>query len=150
MAFEAIENLSKPSAGKCPEDGVRIIARKLGRPAKAGGGHSFYISISIGPKLARAIALHAETHRVRMLFGTGPDAGKIMVSVDNAGGNFGAKRNKAGGYALTINGTSAKGLFACEFPEFSEAKIDAIRPENGQPKHFVFKASKEMLAVDDD
>lgn len=85
-----------------------------------------------------------------MLFGTGSDAGKIMISVDNTAGNFAAKRSKSGCYSVTINELSAKDLFALDFPEFCEAKIDAIRPENGKPPQFVFKATKEMLAVEDD
>lgn len=150
MPFELIDNLKKPAAAKCPEDGVRVMARKLGRPGKAGGGIARYIAITIGARLARSISLHAADHRVRMLFGTGSDAGKIMVSVDNTAGNFAAKRSKSGAYTVTINELPAKDLFALEFPEFCEAKIDAIRPENGKPPQFVFKASKEMLEVEDD
>lgn len=91
----------------------------------------------------------ADDHRVRVLFGTGSDAGKLQISVDNSGGNFPTKRNKKGNYALTINAASADGLFALEFPVFTVEKCEAVRPENGQPPHFVFKASVPMLAVPD-
>lgn len=91
----------------------------------------------------------AAEHRLRLLFGTGPDAGKVMVSVDNETGKFLAKRDKQGRYALAINAATAEGLFALEFPTFAVPSIEAIRCDNGKPPHFVFRASKEMLEVED-
>jgi hypothetical protein len=147
MPFESIEFVGKPAPGSCPADGVRITARKMGRK---GGGVSRYIALAIGPELARKLSLHAPEHRVRLLFGSGPDAGKIMISVDNAGGRFAAKRTKPGGYWVTINEQTAEGLFALEFPPHSVRAVEAVRPVNGQPPHAVFKASAAMLAVDDE
>lgn len=51
---------------------------------------------------------------------------------------------------LTINRAAADGLFSLDFAAFTIDRIEAIRPENGQPPMFVFKATAEMLAVDDD
>lgn len=82
-----------------------------------------------------------------MLFGTGEDAGKIMVAVDQALGKFTAKRSKKGHYALTINAASAEGLFALEFPAFTVAEVECFHPQ-GLPPHCVFAASAEMLAAD--
>ncbi len=85
---------------------------------------------------------------VRLLFGRDADAGMIRVSVDNETGKFAAKRTARGEYVLTVNQATAEGRFALEFAAFTVAPIEAIRPVNGQPPHFVFKASKAMLAVD--
>ncbi|RDV06406.1 hypothetical protein DXH95_02985 [Sphingorhabdus pulchriflava] len=117
---------------------------------KWGGGAAQYIRLQIGRDLARKISLSQAAHRVRLLFGTGSDAGKLQLSVDNEAGNFAVKRNKSGGYSLTINSQTADGLFSLQFPAFAVERCEAIRPENGKPPHFVFNASDEMLRVDDD
>lgn len=114
-----------------------------------GGGQVRYIQLSIGANLAKAIALTQDAHQLRLLFGTGADAGKIMVSVDNTAGRFRAARGKAGHYTATINAATADGLFALEFPAFTVAGVEAVRPVNGKPPHFVFKASADMLSVED-
>ena len=151
MAFNIIENITKSSsAGQTiPVAGVKVTARKLTRAAKMGGGEVRFIRIEIGALLATAISLVDADRNVHVLFGTDCDAGKLAISVDNVAGDFKAKRNKSGGYALTISQASADGLFALEFPTFTIDKCEAIRPENGKPPQFVFKASAEMLAVDD-
>lgn len=150
MAFEVIENCKKVyKKTAVSEMGVRVAARAVSRAARVGGGHARYIKVTIGAKLARAISLTQEKHNVRLAFGTEADAGKIHVSVDNATGGFPSKRDKSGNYSLTINKETADGLFALEFPEFAMDNIEAIRPSNGQPPHFVFKASAPMLAVED-
>lgn len=87
--------------------------------------------------------------RLRLLFGTGEDAGKVRVSPDQAGGLFTAKRDKRGNYALTINEATAEGLFALDFPAFTEERIEPLRPQNGQPPFFVFHPSAAMLKVED-
>ena len=148
MAFEDIECVkpASPSAPKCPADGVSVSCRKLGG---CGGRQISYLRIVIGAKLARQISLTQDMHRLRLLFGTGSDAGLIQVSVDNAAGKFAAKRSKEGSYALTVNAATADGLFSLSFPPFQRAGLEAIRPENGKPPHFVFKASAEMLKLED-
>jgi hypothetical protein len=149
MAWETIEAVKPQSASAvaCPDDGVKVTSRSLGT---RGGGVARYISLTIGAKLARGIALGAPEHKLRLMFGTGDDAGKIAVSVDQEAGRFLAKRNKRGGYALTINAATAEGLFSLTFPAFTVSRCEAIRPTNGQPPRFVFKASAEMLKVDDE
>lgn len=150
MAFEIIENCKKIYAkASTPENGVRVTARKITRSERFGGGYIQFIRVVIGAKVARGISLTKEAHNIRLAFGTDADAGKIQVSVDNAEGGFPAKRDKAGNYSLTINKDTADGLFALEFPEFTVDHTEAIRPENGKPPYFVFKASAPMLAVED-
>lgn len=151
MAFEDIDCIRPASGGKTrvPAKGVAVSVRRLGVAPRAGGGHRSYIRLCIGADLARGISLTQPEHRLRLLFGTGEDAGKVRVSVDNATGKFLAKRSKRGDYALTINADTAAGLFSLTFPAFTDDRCEALRPTNGQPPHFVFKASAEMLAVDD-
>lgn len=76
MSFEAIDNLQAPKIAKtaCPENGMRVSARTAGRPASRGGGKTAYIVITIGAKLAKALSLSLPEGRVRVLFGSGPDA----------------------------------------------------------------------------
>lgn len=147
MAFEDIDvvNPKKTTPSKVPSDGVLVQSRRL---SSRSGKEVHYIRIAIGAKLAKAISLVIEECRVRLAFGTGPDAGLIQVSVDNSTGKFIAKRTAKGDYALTINEATADGRFALEFEAFTRSPVEAIRPENGKPPHFVFKASREMLAVD--
>lgn len=150
MAFEVIENCKKVySKATTPESGVKVTSRKMSRAAKFGGGVYQFIRVAIGAKIARSISLTQENHNIRLAFGTDADAGKIQVSVDNAEGGFPARRDKGGNYSLTINKDTADGLFALEFPEFTVAHCEAIRPENGKPPYFVFKASAPMLEVED-
>lgn len=147
MAFEDITPIGKPATSKrtVPPKGVAIMARRLGLRH---GGIARYIAVTVGPELARGISLTQPEHRVRLLIGSGGDAGKVQVSVDNAGGKFRAKRAKSGCYQITINAATADGRFALEFPAFTET-CEAIRPQNGQPPHFVFHPSAAMLAVED-
>lgn len=148
MAFEEIACVSPAKAGgkKSPPNGVAVTARKLGTRS---GKQIHYIRIEIGAVLARGIALTQDNHRLRLLFGTGSDAGKVQVSVDNAAGKFAAKRTRSGSYVITINAATADGRFALTFDPFTDGPCEPIRPQNGQPPHFVFKASAGMLAVED-
>ena len=148
MAWESIQAIKPqaPSSAACPDDGVKVMSRSLGTRS---GGVARYISLTIGPKLAKGIALASDQHSLRLLFGTGDDAGKIAVAVDHQEGKFLAKRNKSGAYVTTINAATAAGLFSLTFAPFTVGRCEAIRPSNGQPPRFVFKASAEMLAVDD-
>lgn len=149
MAFEDIDVIKPKAAGAptVPVDGVMVRACRVAR--RNGGGLTRYIRLAIGSKLARSISLTQPEHGVRLLFGTGTDAGKLQLSVDNEAGKFRAKRNKGGGYFLTINAATAEGMFALDFPAFTRTGVEALRPQNGQPPHFVFKAADEMLKVDE-
>ncbi|MGN6596109.1 hypothetical protein [Sphingopyxis terrae] len=128
---------------------MRISSRglKISRGGKA-KGETRFIKIGIGKDLARKLALTGENVGVRLLFGNAENAGKIKISVDATTGNFTAKRDASGNYNLTINKASADGRFALDFPAFSINVVEALRPQNGQPPHCIFKASAEMLAVD--
>lgn len=150
MAWDAIDNLKlgNPSVA-VPDMGVRVAARALKLRKGGGTGVTRYIRVTLGAGLAKKLSMLTEAIGVRLLFGTGSDAGKIAISVDATTGNFLAKRDKAGRYALTINAASADGLFALDFPVFTVAAAEAVRPENGQPPRAIFKASDAMLAVED-
>lgn len=150
MSWETIEALGPPKAAAVPPRGIRVTVR-AGRPPTRSGGfgaRTRFIMIAVGEELAKAVAFHLDVQPVRLMFGAGGDAGKIAVSADMAG-KFRAKRARAGFYNITINQRTADGLFSLDFPAFAEDRCEAIRPENGQPPKFIFKASAEMLAVED-
>ncbi len=149
MAWDSIENVKpvNPSVA-VPDLGIRVTARSLKSRGKA-SEPTRYIRLTLGVGLAKRLSLLNDVAGVRLLFGTGGDAGKIAISVDATTGNFQAKRDKAGRYAVTINAATAQGRFALDFPAFTVPVVEAVRPENGQPPRAVFKASPAMLAVDD-
>lgn len=148
MAFEEIERVG-PVTGlnAVPPDGLRVSARRLG--GRGGGGEVRYIKLDLGAQLARRLSLTQERHNLKLAFGTGEDAGKIMLSVDNADGRFVAARNKHGSYAATINAASADGLFSLSFPTFAVLDVSVSPSANGNPPRCVFKASTQMLDVED-
>jgi hypothetical protein len=149
MPFEMIENLAPPKVNAVvPPDGLAVKACTMSRK---GGGSTSYIRLALGARLSKRLGFHQPTHGVQLLFGTGKDAGKVCVSVNNAGAQFTVTRNKRNGYyVLTINRRTADGLFAENFPPFSITHLEVIGPDNGQPKHTVFPASPEMLKVEDE
>ena len=148
MPFEDIDcvNPAPVKLDALPPKGVRLRPGKMTR--KGGGDPTRYIRLTIGKDLARAASLTLPVHKLRLLFGTGDDAGKIMVAVDQERGRFSAKRSKAGDYALTINAASAEGLFALEFPVFCVIDVAVDRAPHC-PASFTFTASADMLAVAD-
>lgn len=149
MAWENIDNVkSATAAASCPVDGVAVRARALNfkgkRPAR-------WIEITIGQALARDLRLPSDRGEcnVRLLFGTGADAGRIAISADQAGGRFAARKTRRGDWRISIGATAAGGLFSLAFEPFTRAGLEATRPENGQPPMVAFKASDAMLAGDD-
>jgi hypothetical protein len=148
MSWESIDNV-KPTKNTTPPHGLRISSRGLNviRGGKA-RGETRFIRIHIGKDLARKLGLTGENVGVRLLFGSAENVGRIKISVDATTGNFNAKRDAVGNYNLTINKASAEGRFALDFPPFNINAVEALRPQNGQPPHCIFKASAEMLAVD--
>ncbi len=147
MAWETIEKI-KPQYSKmaCPPDGVAVSTRAL---AARSGGLNRYIVIKVGKTLARAARFTQKPQRVRLMFGSGADAGKIAVVIDQQTGTFIAKEQGAGDWLITVSARDAAGLFSLNFPRFEIRAVEAIRPENGQPPMFAFKASPEMLAADE-
>lgn len=144
MGWETIENVKPPAATKptVPPHGVVVSSRAVLNGLR-------YIAVRIGADLARAAKFHLPQQQVRLMFGSGADAGKIAVAVD-MGGGFLAKKQKSGAYQITINRAAADGLFNLNFPAFVIDRCEAIRPDNGQPPMFTFRASAAMLEVDDE
>ena len=70
-----------------------------------------------------------------------------LLCVDQERGKFKAARKGDGAYSLSINGASAEGLFALEFPAFTVETAEVVRPPN-LPPVATFTASPEMLAAD--
>lgn len=146
MAWNEIENL-KPISGfdALSPKGVQVSARKMGS-RKEGGGTTRYIRIRIGKDLAKAISMVGDHTALRLLLGSGAEAGQIGLTADLQRGKFRAKRAKDGSYALTINAASAEGRFALEFAPFAVLDVQVVRPPNLAPIA-MFAASAEMLAA---
>lgn len=105
------------------------------------------MKISVGAELARRLVWKSETIRCALAFGSGRDAGKIRVAIDMTAGQFMARRDARGNYALTLNAKTCEGLFALEFPEFAVPEIAPVEAM-GTPPALVFAASAEMLAAE--
>lgn len=146
MAFEEIDNL-KPVSGldACPSDGLRVWPRKFA----AKTGLKRWIQIAIGVGLARRLALTLPQQLLRVLFGTGEDAGQLLIAADQTAGKFLAKRDKQGRYILTIGSASAARLFALEFPGFLVIAPEVLRAP-GCPPSVCFPVSAEMLKAEED
>lgn len=149
MSWEAIDNLRPAAAAsaKVPPDGVRVGVRAVG---VKGGRTVRWIGITVGAALAKGLSLVQPEIRVRLLMGGGEDHGKLRLAVDATAGNFLARRQKSGAYLIAINAASAEGLFSLDFPAFARARLEAIRPQNGQPVFTVFAVDPAMLEADDD
>lgn len=144
MTWEPISNIAPPKAAAVPPKGVAVSVRGLGLK---GGGKVRYIRMAIGPALAKSLCLVTPDIGLRLSLGGGEHAGQIALSVDNAHGNFRARRSKDGGYVLTINAASADGLFSLDFPPFAaDATIVHARDV---PPMAAFRAADAMLAADD-
>lgn len=150
MSWETIENLKPASQQEAtPPLGLRISSRGLKISRGKRPGETRFIKIAIGKELARKLAINGDTAGLRLLFGADENVGKVKISVDATTGNFQAKRDKAGNYIVTLNQASADGRFSLDFPAFTINAVEALRPQNGQPPHCIFKASAAMLAAAD-
>lgn len=80
MPWETIEN-AKPKYYKPPvaAKGIRVATRAVLHGKR-------YIAITIGAELARAVRITQEKQQVRLMFGTGSDAGRVGCAVDVGGG----------------------------------------------------------------
>ena len=146
MTWSTIENLKRSyHRGRVPDHGVAVGTRACGR-----NGRVYYICLQIGRDLARAARFAQDEQGVRLMLGGGSDAGKIAIVIDQTAGNFVARKQKNGSYKITIGAPAAAGHFATKFESFSHQRIEAVRPENGQPPMFTFKASDAMLNADAD
>lgn len=148
MAFEEIDFVGKATMAidAVPYMGVRLRPRKVaGRHATS--GRPGYIELNIGRGLAAKLHLSGDKSALRLMFGTGDDAGKIGLTVDKDSGRFPVKRNKRDVWTATINAATAEGLFALEFPPF------CVEPElvslPGKPTFAVIRVTEAMLAVDE-
>lgn len=145
MAFTDIENMkSVLGLEATPPLGLRVRPRKFA----AKMGLRRWIQILVGKDLASKLALTRPEQMVRLLFGSGDDAGTLLLSADQAAGKFQAHRDKQGRYSLKINAATAEGLFALEFTEFSVIEPEVLRAPGCAPS-VCFAASAEMLACGD-
>lgn len=137
MAFAKIDNPKASSASDLGPNHVRVVVAK----AK---GNLPYIRIRIGREVARLCSLTQPEHKVHAHIGSGSDAGKVAISLDDTGGVFKAKRQRAGDYTMTIGGNAAHAAgISTEFEPFRTAGL-ARQIENG-PRMCVFEAPPAFL-----
>lgn len=149
MPFETIERVGPaPAAPAVPANGLQVSCRAMKSRSRTDAEPTRWITIRIGADLARAAGYHQASQPVDLAIGTGNDAGKIAVLL-NQRGTFTAKGKPGKNYAITINAASAEGLFALEFESFTRAPIEVIRPENGSAKFFTFMGTDQLFAADD-
>lgn len=145
MAFTDIENMKVViGPGSCSALGVLVRPRKF----TAKMGLRRWIQILVGKDLASKLALTRPQQMVRLLFGSGVDAGTLLLAADQAAGKFQATRDKQGRYSLTLTAATAEGLFALEFAPFSVIEPEVLRAPGCAPS-VCFAASAEMLACGD-
>jgi len=146
MSWTLIEKVSEVRRKRSvPADGVAVMVQ---RTLAWGGQELRYIKISIGTQLAGRLGLKDAEHPARLMLGSAADAGMIGVFLDEDG-PFEARRQKGGGYCLTLSARDAEGRFTLDFTRFEIAVCGsrAANPADGQSAMFKFKASAAMLAV---
>lgn len=151
MSFEVIENMNpSPAKEVTPVDGLRIYARTA--PARKGSTKpgTYYMTVQLGLGLARRLAFHKDQHNVQILLGTGRDAGKMQIALDQTAGQFYARKRKIGQYCVTIKGASMDGLFARAFPPLIIAHVETVKSEASGQVCCTFPVSPEMLRVEGD
>ncbi len=144
MSFVVLVNVrSGPADEPDWEAGAKISARKLGRKAKGGGVNEVrYIQITLGRKLASGMSLMQETHRLTLQFGTGNDAGKLALSVDNSSGEFPVKRDAQRRYRLSLNAATVADWLKLEFPVLFLPKVELVKLDQAKPVFAVLDVGK--------
>lgn len=142
MAWAKLEN-PKPSASSLAPGVVKVRAREL---KVRGGGTTRYVSIAVGSKLADQARFIAKEHRCHILLGSGADAGKAALQMDDQAGKFIAKRKAAGHYELTIKaGAAQTASISLEFPPFERgASVQRIDP--AQAPVIMFDIAPDFVA----
>ena len=144
MAWEEIENVRPLPLDAVSPEGVRVRVRAF----KARGVPFRRIELTIGDRLARKLSLTLPEHMMKVLIGTGEEAGKMLLAPDQERGKFMARRQKTGRYAMSISDKSAEGLFSLDFPAFVVVEVPVTRAPNCPPAAS-FALSEAMLDVAD-
>lgn len=145
MSWTPIDKVSEGRRKRSvPAEGVAVMVQ---RTLACGGQEVRYIKISIGTQLATRLGLKDAGHPARLMLGSAADAGMIGVFLDEDGA-FEARRQKGGGYCVTLSARDAEGRFTLDFPRFEIAVCGSrtASPLDGQPAMFKFAASAAMLA----
>ncbi len=129
MAYEILPN---PSKNKKPNhdfsSGVRIQGRQM--KSRINGNVSKYIQITLGKQLASSLIMTMPHHNLILQFGTGEDAGKLAITLDNQQGQYPSKRSKNGQYSVSIPAAVAQGRMLLEFNTIYQSEVTMLRAEN--------------------
>ena len=139
MAWAKIDN-PKPnySVASVPPMSVKVKAREAPKRGNR------YIQIAVGYALCDKARLLQKEHRVHILVGSGADAGKVAITLDDATGKFKAKRRADGRYEVVVSNLAAAGKFSTTFPPFMQPGSVQMIP--GGPPVVVFDAPADFLA----
>lgn len=135
MTWTKLDN-PKPGASSLAKDAVKVVAR-------AAMKNSRFIIMKIGETAAQRGSFRAEKHKCHVMIGSGEDAGKLAIVLDDSAGKFEAKRKKDGRYELTIRASAAEGKFNLTFPPFERTAV-AFGVGNG-PAAITFPAGDGFL-----
>jgi hypothetical protein len=145
MAWNLLENKKPLTGGKVDiSAGARVRWRKLKR--KHGEGYSEYAYIVVGAKAATALALKSEKHGLSVMFGTGEEAGKLAITVDNEKGGFIAKRTNGGDYSFTMSSETVAGKMKAAFDTIELEKIEIVKIDPSKPYFGIIDISAAVLA----
>lgn len=108
-----------------PDYGIRVfVTGRMATGPKAKGG---YTALQIGRHLATTLGLTRAKQSIGISIGSGEDAGRISVYVDEDGG-FAGKKQVNGTYVFALGYHSTKDIFAVQFEPFTieQVKVDGV------------------------
>lgn len=144
MAWNLLENKKPLTGGKVDiSAGARIRWRKLKR--KHGEGYSEYAYVTIGSKAALALALKSEKHGLAVMFGSGEEAGKLAITVDNEKGKFVIKRTNGGDYTFTLSSDTVAGKLKPWFDTIELEKIEIVKTDPAKPYFGIINISEAVV-----
>jgi hypothetical protein len=137
MAFVKLDNPKPSAAGSLGPDHVKLSARE-------GPHKTRFITIHIGKEVARKASFTQPQHKAHLHKGSGHDAGKMAVELDDSSGTFTAKQQKNGTYKISMGSVAAEaaGLLTT-FPPFTRGGL-ARQMESGKARFIVFDLTPEI------
>lgn len=147
MAWESIARVSRKNhtaSDSLPADGVRVSMRST-RSRSSKTVHN-YVVIRVGAALAGKL-MFAKEQPVRLMMGTGDDAGQLAVVIDPAAKFLARQQPKAPEWWITIPPVEAAERFSFPLETFTVSTIRPTLPENGVDRRFIVPLPKAALKL---
>jgi hypothetical protein len=130
MGFERLTNYKPEKPGTVDiSNGSRLQWRSFTRKGKT---TSFAVLV-IGKDVAPRLALQLPNHKMHLMFGRDEDKGRLAITVDNADGEFLAKRTKRKEYYITIPVKSVEGRLKPGFATLANPVIEICKLDPSKP-----------------